>query len=316
MRTGAPRDHTGYFHEAVLYRSPDELLDITVPFLLDGVAAGEPTVVALGDEHAHLVKLATSGAPGITYLGGGDTYARPATAIRSYRRLMSDFIAGGAEQIRIVGELPPSVFGSTWDWWARYESAINHAYHEFPLWSMCAYDTRATPRHVLNEVSRTHPWTATVDGRHLANSEYTEPVAFLGEPRATVDDPIQNQIPVADLTNPLPADARHAILAVSPFSLPAKVVDDFVTAASEAVTNALRHGQAPVKVKLWVRPDRMVMTVSDHGPGPNDPFTGLMPRSRDGLPGGLGLWLMHQLCSHVALFQTDSGFTIRLTAST
>jgi len=46
MRTGAAAGHTGYYHEAVCYGSDDDLLAVTLPFLLGGVAAGEPTVVS------------------------------------------------------------------------------------------------------------------------------------------------------------------------------------------------------------------------------------------------------------------------------
>ena len=130
MRTGAAAGHVGYFHEAVCYDSDEHLLGVVVPFLLDGVAAGEPTVVSLGERNAALVRAALPAGGPVIYLAGGDLYARPASAIRSYRRLLADHVSAGAGQIRIVGELAPGSFGSTWDWWARYESAINHAYDE------------------------------------------------------------------------------------------------------------------------------------------------------------------------------------------
>jgi hypothetical protein len=40
--------HRGYFHEALLYDSDEEFLAVALPFLQDGVAAGEPVLVALG----------------------------------------------------------------------------------------------------------------------------------------------------------------------------------------------------------------------------------------------------------------------------
>src|SRR5690348_16157814 len=103
MRTGAGAGHTGYLHEAALYSSERELLDIVVPFLLGGLEAGEPTVCAFGPEHADLVRRATGGEPGIRYLGGGEMYARPAGAIRGFRKLLADCVTEGATQIRIIG---------------------------------------------------------------------------------------------------------------------------------------------------------------------------------------------------------------------
>ncbi|GIF38886.1 sensor histidine kinase [Actinoplanes xinjiangensis] len=313
MRTGAAAGHTGYFHEALCYDSDDHLLAVAVPFLLGGVAAGEPTLVGLGGRTADLVRAALPAGAPVTFLAGGAVYARPAGAIRSYRELLAGHVAAGAAQIRIIGELPVAALGVTWDWWARYESAINHAYDEFPLWSMCAYDTRVTPAPVLADVLRTYPRTALPDGRHVPNNGYIDPVSYLSEPRAPVPDPVQRAAPHADLVDPTLSAARQAVRDADPGVLPDQDVDDLIVSVSEAVANAQRHGRGPVRMRLWRGADRIVVTVRDTGGGPKDPFAGLLPAG-DGTAGGLGLWIAHQSCSHVALHRRDDGFTIRLTA--
>ena len=209
MRTGAAAGHQGYFHEAVRYDSDEEFLAVVVPFLRGGIEAGEPTFVALGERTADLVRRALPAGSGVEFLSGSGMYARPTAAIRSYRRLLADRTAAGAAQIRIIGELPPVAFGATWDWWARYESAINHAYDDYPLWSMCAYDNRTTPPHVLDEVARTHPRFATPDGRHPPSPAYTEPAVYLREERAAPPDPLQATPPLVELTDPTAAQARR-----------------------------------------------------------------------------------------------------------
>ena len=70
VRTGAPAGHRGYFHEALLYQSDEEFLAVALPFLQDGVAAGEPVVVALGDRSAALVQAALGDTAGVTVYGG------------------------------------------------------------------------------------------------------------------------------------------------------------------------------------------------------------------------------------------------------
>jgi hypothetical protein len=72
LRTGAAAGHRGYFHEAVCYDSADHLLAVVVPFLLGGVAAGEPTVVSLGERNAALVRAALPADSGVEFLTGGD----------------------------------------------------------------------------------------------------------------------------------------------------------------------------------------------------------------------------------------------------
>jgi anti-sigma regulatory factor (Ser/Thr protein kinase) len=313
MRTGAAAGHRGYFHEAVYYPGEDDLLAVVVPFLLGGVAAGEPTVVAFGQRNAAVVRDALPADSGVTFLTGGDVYARPAAAIRSYRKLLGSYAAGGAAQIRVVGEVPRPALGATWDWWARYESAINHAYDDFPLWSMCAYDTRITPAPVLHDVARTHPRAARPDGSHPLSERYTEPLAYLSEPRPVVPDPLESTRPVVELADPTPAQARAAVHRLDPGRVPANEVGELVVAVSEAVTNALRHGRPPVHVRLWTAADRIVAAVSDGGSGAKDPFAGLLPATESRI-GGRGLWITYQSCNHVTMTRTADGFTLRMTA--
>ncbi|MGW3962479.1 anti-sigma factor RsbA family regulatory protein [Amycolatopsis sp. NPDC005003] len=301
----------GYDHAAVHYRGHDELLAVAVPFLEGGLAAGEPTLVSLEPERAELVRDALPPSARVDYLSTGDLYARPAAAIKSYRELLAGFVAGGAAGIRIFGEIPQAAIDTSWDWWARYESAVNHAYGEFPLRSMCAYDTGTTPRHVLDDVARTHPFVATPGGHH-PNTGYVDPLSFLTDPRPMTPLPIESTAPRAELADPRPSDARRAVLATAPVDLAAAEVDDLVLAVSEIVDNALRHGRPPVRVRIWADAGQMVVSVHDAGPGPADPFAGLLPADRS--IGGRGLWIAHQICSEVTLHRDDTGFTARLTA--
>ena len=300
----------GYDHAAVHYRSDAELLAVAVPFLESGLTAGEPTMVSLEPARAGLVREALPSAD-VRYLTTNELYVRPAAAIKSYRAMMAGLVAGGATGIRIFGEIPRAAIDTSWDGWARYEAAVNHAYDEFPLRSICAYDTRTTPRHVLDDVARTHPFVATPGGRH-GNAGYVDPLAFLAGPRPVAPLPIQHTAPLVVLTDPQPAGARRAVLDLGKSDLPVAEVDDLVLAVSEIVDNALRHGRPPVEMRLWADPDHLVVTVHDTGEGPGDPFAGLLPADRR--IGGRGLWIAHQICSQVALYRDETGFTARLTA--
>jgi anti-sigma regulatory factor (Ser/Thr protein kinase) len=311
MRTGAADGHQGYFHASLPYSSDDELLAVVVPFLCEGVAAGEPAVVALGERTGAIVLAALPTGVDVTVLPGGNLYARPTAAIRSYRQLLAGYVAAGAEQIRIIGEVPVAGLGATWDWWARYESAINHAYDDFPLWSMCAYDARITPEPVMADVSRTHPRAALPGGRHVPHAAYTEPEIFLSEPRPLRPDPLLYGRPEAQLASPAPAQARHAVRAAAAGRLSYDDAEDLAVAVTEAVSNALLYGKPPCEVRIWGAPDRVVAEVSDTGSGPSDPFAGLLP-VRDTAIGGRGLWIAHQFCNYVVAYRTLEGHTIRM----
>ncbi|MFI7675900.1 anti-sigma factor RsbA family regulatory protein [Actinophytocola sp. NPDC049390] len=311
MSTGMLSGQTGYYHEALRYGSDEELLDVVVPFLLGGVAAREPTIAALCEPNAALVREALGDDTPVVFQSGGDTYARPAAAIRAYTDVFAGYAADGARQIRVVGELPPEVLGATWDWWARYESAINEVYAEFPLWTVCAYDERTASPEVLADVARTHPHVTRPGDTHLPSAEYVEPGRFLRHDLPPAPDPLQHTPPAVELVNPVPAQARSVLAGVIDGVLTTDALNDLRIAVTETVTNAMTHGRAPIVVRYWPGPDRVVVTVTDRGTGPSDPFAGL--RAAAHAPtGGLGLWLTHQLCDHVSMNADAEGFTVRM----
>ncbi len=313
MRSGAAHDHVGYFHEAAFYGSDEEFVAIVEPFLREGIAAGEPTLVACAARNVALLRDAVSGLEGISFVPGEQRYQSPGKTIATYRRIFAEFVADGAEQIRVVGDVPHPGVGVPWDSWARYEAAVNHAYNDFPLWGMCPYDTRSTPDFVLDEVRQTHPNVATPAGP-IRNGGFEEPRHFLrNRPRAATD-PIETTLPDAELFCPTSAEARGLVERVSDHSsLDRETVSDLVLAVSEIVANSIRHGAHPHRIRGWARKQRIIVTVADAGPGPLDPFLGRVEPDVHS-PSGRGLWIAHQICSDVVLRANDDGFTVRLTA--
>ncbi|HET9257184.1 MAG TPA: sensor histidine kinase [Pseudonocardiaceae bacterium] len=314
MRTHAAAAHHGFAHDAVCYGSDKQLLAVVVPFLLEGLEAGQPTRVALRERNAELIRSVMPATEQLSFVPPSAVYTRPASTIETYRRMLAGHVAAGAQRIRIVGEVPASECGMAWQWWARYEAAINYAYQEFPLWAMCAYDTRLTTPQVLDDVARTHQFLVDGDGRRVVNDRFTDPVAFLTEPRSSIADPLESSPPISELVNPTPTVARRAVLDASRGTrLPTADVEDLVIAVSETVTNAICHGHPPVQLRIWPGPDRIVVTVTDEGGGPTDPFAGLLPAASAPV-GGLGLWVTYQLCELVTIDRGERGCTIRLVA--
>jgi anti-sigma regulatory factor (Ser/Thr protein kinase) len=108
---------------------------------------------------------------------------------------------------------------------------------------------------------------------------------------------------------------RHAVAAeLATVDAPHDLVQDFLIAIDEMTSNALRHGQAPVSLRLWISSDRLICTISDHGTGWDDPFAGYGPAHGENLShGGMGLWLARQLCDHVDIRRGEHGVSVRLT---
>lgn len=312
MRSSAATDHHGLFHEAAFYSSEDEFLAVVIPFLTGGVEAGEPTMAIFDEGNAALIRAALGDTADVALLDANAYYIRPASAIRTYRKILAELAANGAQQIRVVGELPRAGTGLRWEWWARYEATFRHVFDDVPLWVICAYSTRTTPAAVLADVARTHPHLATANGRHVTNARFEDPTSFLTRSPACGADPLEGAPPMIDLVQPTPAAARRATVAASrTSSLEHVEVADMTYAVNEAVTNAISHGLPPIHLRLWPGPNRMVATITDAGHGPTNPYAGLIPPTNSP-PAGHGLWLIHQICSHVTLGTDDEGFTIRL----
>jgi anti-sigma regulatory factor (Ser/Thr protein kinase) len=313
MRTGAAAGHAGYFHETAFYGSDEEFLAIVVPFFTEGLAAGEPVVCAFAAANQQLVRDAFPDTSEVRYVGGERQYQRPAGAIRRYRELFGEYAAQGVSQIRVAGDVPHPGVGAVWDWWARYEAAINNAYNDFPVWGLCPYDTRNTPAHVLAEVRRTHPHI-THGTDHLTNPDFEDPVEFLRQRPSNWRDPLEETPAQAELLDPSGAEARRALnLLTNANDLTSDELNGLLLAATEAVNNAQLHGRPPVVMRVWSTPRRVVVTVTDLGTGPTDPYVGLLPQPAAPI-GGLGLWMTHQLCSFVGLQREPDRFTIRLVA--
>ncbi|PPK68279.1 sensor histidine kinase [Actinokineospora auranticolor] len=302
----------GYDHAALCYATDRELVDAATAFLTDGLDGGEALVVALDRPRADLVLAALADPGAVTVLATGDLHWRPAVVIKSYGDLYTRLLDGGARAVRLLGEIPDRALTTAWDVWGRYESAVNYAWDRFPLRSMCAYDTRTTSSWVLDDVAKTHSLVVSAEGVPVRNSRYVEPPLFLSSPRPMVPYPIQDTPPVVDLVVTTPGAARSAVRTANRDSLAPRELDDVVMSVSEVVTNAIKYGTPPIRIRVWTAADHMTVTVHDRGPGPADPFAGLLPAPRpEG--GGYGLWLAHQLCHHVTFAGDSTGFTVRLT---
>lgn len=94
-------------------------------------------------------------------------------------------------------------------------------------------------------------------------------------------------------------------------------VEALRTALSEAVTNAIEHGNAhdaamKVTVLLTLRPDELVISVADQGRKALDhDRTNLTPRIEEALErtdkGGWGIWLIRELVDEVEFSTVPTG---------
>jgi anti-sigma regulatory factor (Ser/Thr protein kinase) len=301
-----------YTHEALLYGADDELVAAAVPFLREGLAAGERAVLVCTDHNAALLSDALGDAR-VDLLPRREVYRRTPGAVAAYVQLMEREVAAGTPGVRLVGEVDFGTGPVEWTEWSRFEAVCNAALDRYPLWSLCMYDTRQLPPQVLGAGELTHPHLRTATCR-TRNDRYLPPTDYLRR-FAPAPCPVEAHAPVFDVLEPTDLVALRADLlaALTGAGLAEQPANDLLFAAAEVTTNALRHGRPPVRIRLWSTGRQTVCTVTDAGPGFDDPLAGYLPaHGADLSRGGMGLWLARQLCDQVAMERTPEGFIVRL----
>ena len=304
-----------YAHDALLFETDDRLIDVAVPFLLEGLAAGEAAVVATAPRTAEVLRDALGDHPRVHVLARGDVYRpRTPTAITTFRQLADARVAEGATRVRVVGEAD---FGRTerdWLEWQRYEAVVNHALAAWPLWGLCVFDMQRLPDPVLESALRTHPAVVTTAGRG-PNPHFVEPAEYVRTLPVPVEPLEQTPPRLAALDVDDFIGLRHAVATeLSTVDGPRDGIEDYLLAVDEMSSNAARHGRPPISLWLWTSTDRLVCTIADRGPGWDDPFAGYGPaHGADLSRGGMGLWLARQLCDHVDITTDGDGTRVRLT---
>jgi anti-sigma regulatory factor (Ser/Thr protein kinase) len=304
-----------YGHDALFYGSEEELLDTAVPFLRAGLEAGDTAVLVCSDENTELLINALDGHPSLGALPRPHVYHRPAKAIAAYQRLARQHVDAGARGVRLVSELDFGSSPAEWAEWVRFEAVVNHALAPFALWPCCMYHTKRLPEQVLAAAELTHPNLLSA-GSRAPSDRYLEPAEFLRRSASAKPEPSEDTEPlfvVDELSDLAALRRRMRMSALAESALPASTVHDFVSAVSEVATNAIMYGGPPVLVRFWCTTSQLVCTVTDQGPGFDDPFAGYLPATpTDPECRGLGLWLARNFCDHVDMFRSEDGFTVRL----
>ncbi len=209
----------GLVHEALLYSSNEEFLARLVPFLRDGLAAGQPAIAVVTPNKVALLREALGAdAKRVSFPDASTLYRRPAHAIAEYRRhLDAELSRPNAELVRVIGEVQFGLTGQEHADWTRYESMLNRGFAGYPAWVICPYDTRALPEQVVADALHTHPFVSTGDQRDTS-AGYIE-----------TDELVDGA-------------ARAAGLAPT-------IVDDATVAVGELVRDALRRG-AEARVQI------------------------------------------------------------------
>jgi AcrR family transcriptional regulator len=243
-------------HEALVYSSDEEFLERVVPFLHDGLAAGDPTSIVLTPSNSALLREALGqNAHRVSFADASETYRRPAAAFAAYRRhLEKELSRSEVELVRVIGEIPSGLTSEEYVEWMRYESMFNRGFAGYPLWVVCGYDTRARPEQIVDDALHTHP-IVSIHGNRETNASYIETDEFAERPVTRKEERVDGGgDPLSGLTLTKERDldqlGRLVAGAARAAGLAPSIVDDVTLAAGELARDALRLAGREANVEV------------------------------------------------------------------
>ena len=300
--------HT-FAHPALLYRDTDEYLDATVPFVRDGLAAGEPVAVAVPTANLALLRRALGPDEervvwrDMTVAGRNPGAIIP-TVLLAFANAHAD------QRVRIIGE--PIWAGRTsaeYPACAQHEALINSAFAGRAATILCPYDVSALDPAWVDDAHRTHPVMETATLR-WDSPRYTDPVAVAAGFNQPLPQPPPGAASVTVDLVTVRGARRFAAERATLAGLSEARIPDLALAINELAANSIRHGGGSGRLAVWVEDDQVVCQLQDGG-FLTDPLAGRIPppiRSS----GGRGLMMVNQLCDLVRVHTTTSGTTVRI----
>ncbi|MEV4665486.1 sensor histidine kinase [Micromonospora echinofusca] len=307
MTGGAVVEQGAFVHEGFFYDGPRALLAGTVPFITDGLAAGEPVLVAMPGANLRRVRAEVGPAEAVRWADMTQAGRNPGRIIPWVLQAFIEQHAG--RRVRIIGE--PIWAGRSdteYPACAQHEALINMAFAGRDATILCPYDTAGLDADVLADAYATHPVLVDDAGRRpSARYAPAEVVARYNEPLSSPAEPVAALAYELDtLSTVRRFVAGHGEAA----GLDADRLADLQIAVTELATNSVAHAGGAGVLRVWRTAEHLVCEIHDDG-SLTDPLAGRLTPAADGI-GGRGLVIVQALCDLVRVHTTAAGTTIRM----
>jgi anti-sigma regulatory factor (Ser/Thr protein kinase) len=302
-------------HAVALYESADDLRRRVLPFLRSGLAGGETTLAIVSSEAASQLRAALGSdhdevqwhLPGFSYDSLGPMFS----GLRTFMAEQAE--AGNA--VRLLAENPTATHDGRTAAYLRFEAASNDVMGVYGFPWACLYDTRRYPAAVIEQVGQVHPYLLELDGSTVRSDAYLPPDTFLGAHPGPLsptppNPPLDTWLTAAEQL----AKTRHTASETAAWlGLPPDDDYDFELATAEVLTNAVRHGERPCRVRVWATLTHVILRVDDQGPGDDIATKGFRPPDPTrGHLGGMGIWMIRQLADVVHVDTGSAGTAVEI----
>lgn len=299
-----------FCHPAVFYRGVTDYLDAVVPFLADGVTAGEPVAVAVPGPNLLALRTELAARVGeladrVRWLDMTDAGRNPGRIIPGVLRAFADQYDG--RPVRIVGEpIWPDRSDEEYPACAQHEALINAAFAGRKATILCPYDALGLDPVRLADAEVTHP--VLVHGGVWTSSTAYSPETIVATYNVPMPEPAGAEV-LAVRQGDIPVAREVAAKVASRAGLPDDRVADVALVANELVTNSVEHGGGSGTLRVWPTETAVVCEINDTG-RLTDPLAGRLPAAPAQLR-GRGLLMVNQLADLVRMHTDAHGTTIR-----
>jgi anti-sigma regulatory factor (Ser/Thr protein kinase) len=322
-RNGQAPSVDPFVHEALLYRSPEEYLAGTLPFVEAGLARAEPVLVATPPANLELLRRALGPATADRV-----ELVDMCEAGRNPGRILPAVLLGFAgahprRRVRAIGE--PIWHGRShleYPACVQHEALINVAFAGHDAAILCAYDASALDQPTIDDAERTHPRLATAAGARTSR-RFTDPVALVADFNLPLPPPPPHAVTLpVEVAGAGWLGGSHALANLRRFvaeqahaaGLAPMRVADVTVAVNELATNTIGHAAGPGTLATWLEDGQLVYQLTDSG-HIADPLAGRLPPAAEALS-GRGLFVVNNVCDLVRIHTEPGRTTIRVQMAT
>ncbi|MEU3525150.1 anti-sigma factor RsbA family regulatory protein [Streptomyces sp. NPDC038707] len=302
-----------FVHPALFYADSHEYLAGTVPFIREGLAAGEPVAVSVPKENLALIQdaLGADGAA-VRFLDMREAGRNPGRIIPGVLRAFADQQPAG-RRVRIIGEpiwagRSPAEYPAC----AQHEALINAAFQGRDVTILCPYDTSRLEESVLADAHATHPVVIPAGSAAAVASAAYDPdgvVARYNLPLPAAPGAGPGVLRTAFAEDSLSAVRHLATDHGARLGLAGTALENLALITAELTTNSVVHGGGTGTLTVWAEDGYVLCEVRDKG-RLADPLAGRRPPARD-QRGGRGLLMVNLLSDLVRVHTGPEGTTIR-----
>lgn len=304
--------HATFRHEASLCFGAGRFLASVVPFVADGLAAGQPVLATLAQPRRDLLRSELGRAADRVRFVDMETDGRnPARMAARWADFAAAAERAGRPARGVSEPLGPGRRPAEIVECQLHEAMLNvTTAPTTPLWLRCVYDVAVLHASLIGEAARSHP-ALVHDGDFHASIRYAgrHHARVLAE--RDLAEPVQpvRQVPIGPWGLAAVRDEvrRRATAA----GVGEDAAADLTLAVHELALSTLAADGARGQLRLWLEPDALVCEIH-HPHEVADPSSGNGVATPPGRA-GLGVWLADRLCDLVQVRSAPWGTRVRVT---